>query len=217
MTDIVNYILDLGHQWWLMGLFLLSLLENLIPPIPSEVIMPWWWYLAAAGKIFIWSYLPTKYLALFIAIFFATLGSTIWSVPYYFLGRLIKKDTITKFVYKYGKYMFMSTNDVDYIYEIYQKNWWKLTFFGRFLPLGRGFVGLPAGSTGMAFWRFFGYTFAWSFIRVSILSCIWFALGDKYITEWWSTIKIIEYVIIAIVIIWLFSRWLHILSKKYFK
>lgn len=202
---MINRFINLIHERWVRGLFAGSILENLIPPIPSELIMPRWWYLASLWKINI-----------FVAIFVGAFWSTLWATPYYFLWKVMSKDKISKFIAKYGKYIFMNTEDLDSIYDIYQKNGWKLTFFGRFLPLGRGFVWLPAWSTKMPFRKFFGYTLAGSLIRVAILVYIWFVLWND-IAQTSSTIKIIEYIVIWVVIIWLISRWLHYFSKRYFK
>ena len=217
MSNRINYIVELTHSWWVMWLFAWSILENLIPPIPSELIMPRWWYLAVSGNIHIFWYSFYWYYALFVAILVGSLWSTIWSIPYYFIWKVISKKMMTNFVEKYGKYIFISVADVDYIYEIYQKHGWKLTFFGRILPLGRGFVWLPAGSTNMPFERFFMYTFWGSFLRVSILSYIWYYLWDKYINESSSVINLIQYVVIGLVLILIISLWVSYISKNYFR
>lgn len=201
------------HERWVWWLFAAAVLENLIPPIPSEVVMPRGWYLASIGKM--------NFLT---AVFIGTIWSTLGSVPYYFLGKFLSKDKINKFVDKYWKYIFIKSEDVDNIYQIYQKNGWKLTFFGRFLPLGRGFVGLPAGSTGMSFWKYFAYTFAGTLVWVNILVYIWYTISHKIdstivndASQISSRIKIIEYISIGVVAILVLSWLLNHFGKKYFK
>lgn len=218
MGWFVDWFIEFIHNWWTLWLFLGSFVENIVPPIPSELIMPWWWYLVSVGKISLFgTHISNHILWLIVITLVCAFGSTLWSIPYYIIWKNIHKKYIDNFVQKWWKRFLMSQEDVDGIYEIYQKHGGKLTFFGRFIPVGRGFVWLPAGSTQMSFWKFFGYTLAGSIIWTSILVYIWYYFGDKYVTEWWNVIDIIKYVIIGIVIIVAISFGLNYFAKKYFK
>lgn len=146
-TEIGNQLIDLiykiGYGW----LFFASFIENLIPPVPSEVIMPLGGYLAGIGK-----------LNLIRVIVVCALGSTLGNLPYYFLGRFLNERKITAFVAKYGKYFFAKPEYVTDLYDAFKNNDKKIVFFGRFLPWARWFIGLPAGSAKMNFFQFFFYT-----------------------------------------------------------
>lgn len=157
-ASIWQWLIDLINQVWYPGFFIASFLENLIPPIPSEVIMPLGWYLASTGK-----------LNLILVIIVCTLGSAIWNMPWYVVGRYFSKEKIRQFVAKYGKYFFYKPEYVDDIYDTFHNNQRKIIFLGRFVPGARWFLWLPAGSAKMPFGLFFWYTFAGTLIWTSFL------------------------------------------------
>jgi membrane protein DedA with SNARE-associated domain len=161
-------LIALIHQVWYGGLFIASFIENLIPPIPSEVIMPLGGYLASIGKLDV---------VLVIAV--CAVGSTLGNLPYYFLGRLLSQKVLRKFVSTYGKYFFYKVEYLDDLYDVFRKNDTKIVFFGRFMPGARGFIGLPAGSTHMNFWIFFWYTFAGTLVWTTFLVVLGYYLGQK--------------------------------------
>lgn len=115
------------------GLFMASFLENIIPPIPSELIMPLAGYLAMQGKMNI-----------ILVIIIGTCGSVLGTLPYFFIGRYFSRHKITEFVEQYGKYFFFTTKKLDAIYEVFQKNDSSWVFFARFLPGARSLISLPA-------------------------------------------------------------------------
>lgn len=167
-TEIGQQLITLIHEVGYGGLFVASFIENLIPPVPSEVIMPLGGYLASIWK-----------LHLIGVIIICTLGSTLGNLPYYFLGRYFSQHKIRKFVEKYGKYVWYKPEYLDDLYHVFKKNDKKIVFLGRFLPWARGFIGLPAGSSHMAFGQFFGYTIAGTAIRSSFLVLVWYNLGQN--------------------------------------
>ncbi len=171
-ASIWHRLIELINQVWYLGFFVASFIENLIPPIPSEIIMPFWWYLASTGK-----------LNLILVIVVCTLWSTIWNMPWYVVWRYFSKSKIRKFVSNYGKYFFYKSEYVDDIYDTFENNQKKIIFLGRFVPGARWFLGLPAGSTKMSFGLFFRYTFAGTFIWSSFL-----VLLGYYVWENWTII-----------------------------
>jgi membrane protein DedA with SNARE-associated domain len=198
-----NQLIDLIHQVWYSGLFIASFLENLIPPIPSEVIMPLWWYLAATGK-----------LNLIAVIFICAIGSTLGNIPYYFIGRFFNKGKIKNFVKKYGSYFFTKPEYIDDLYDIFEKNDRKIVFFGRFLPWARAFIGLPAGSIRMNFLQFTLYTFAGTLVWTVFLVFLgyWFGIQYDLVVKWLEEYKHIMYPLI--VIGWLlFLGWIIVRKR----
>lgn len=164
-----NHLIDLIHEVWYVWLFVACFIENLVPPVPSEVIMPLGWYLAGIWKLnLVW------------VIMVCAVGSTLGNIPYYFLGRFRNKAKVRKFVEKYGKYFFTKVEYVDDLYEVFNKNDRKIVFFGRFMPGARGFIGLPAGSNKMNFWQFLYYTFAGTLVWTVFLVVLWFRLGEQW-------------------------------------
>ncbi len=190
-------LVDLINQVGYSGLFIASFLENLIPPIPSEVIMPLGGYLASTGA-----------LNLIGVILICSVWSTLGNIPYYFIGRVLNHHRLRKIVEKYGKYVRYKPEYLDDLYRVFKKNDRKIVFFGRFLPGARGFIGLPAGSAHMHFWQFFFYTFAGTAIWSTFLVLLGYYL-------WQNREEIIVYIkkydhymlFAVIVFLWLFIWW----------
>ena len=133
LADIGNWLVGLMETVGYPGLFFASFLENIIPPIPSEVIMPLAGYLASVGKMNV-----------VLAILVGTLGSTLGTIPYFYIGRYLSRHKIGDFVEKYGKYFFFNRKKLDNIYEIFNKHDSSWVFFARFLPGARSLISLPA-------------------------------------------------------------------------
>ena len=159
---LVNLMETVGYPWLLFATFL----ENFIPPIPSEVIMPLGGYLASIGKMNI-----------VLVIIIGSLGSTLGTLPYFYIGRFFSRHKITEFVEKYGKYFFYSTEQLDNLYEIFSTHDKYRIFFGRFLPGARSLISLPAGSANMDvkvfFWLTFLGTAIWTTLRTLIGYFFW--------------------------------------------
>ncbi len=121
-TQLIELINQVGY----VGLFIASFLENLIPPIPSEVIMPLGGYLASIGK-----------LNIIAVIMICAVGSTLGNLPYYFVGRYFSHKRLRTFVEKYGKYVRYKPEYLDDLFDVFRKNDKKIVFLGRFLPGAR--------------------------------------------------------------------------------
>ena len=77
-------------------------LENIIPPIPSEIIMP-------LGGFFVYQ----QKLNFYILVFWGLLGTILGSLPWYYLGRLVNEKRLSNFLDKQGKYLGISSNDLS--------------------------------------------------------------------------------------------------------
>lgn len=204
-TEIGNQLIQLIYQIWYWGLFAASFIENLIPPVPSEVIMPLGGYLAGIGK-----------LNLFAVIAVCALGSTLGNLPYYFLGRFLSERKITAFVVKYGKYFFAKPEYVTDLYDVFKKNDRKIVFFGRFLPGARGFIGLPAGSAKMNFLQFFGYTLMGTLVWTVFLVVLGYRMWSKrnLVVEYASQYEHIMIYLVALGIVWFLGYIIYHRNKR---
>ena len=184
-----NQLIDLIYQFGYGGLFFASFLENLIPPIPSELIMPLGGFLAGTGKLY-----------LFLVIIVCSLGSTLGNLPYYWLGRYLSKKKLTTIVAKYGKYFFMKPEYIEDLYEVFEKNDKHIVFFWRFVPGARAFIGIPAWSARMNFWLFFWYTLSGTAVWTVFLVVIGYRLWERWdgITKY---LKEYEHIMLPLVVI----------------
>lgn len=194
---LVNLMETIGYP----GLLFATFLENFIPPIPSEVIMPLWWYLASIGKMNI-----------FLVILIGSVGSTLGTLPYFFIGKYFTKHKIAQFVEEYGKYFFFDVKKLDSLYEIFNKHDSSRVFFARFFPGARSLISLPAGSADMDFTKFIGLTFFGTAIRTTLWTLIGYFFWNQqdtilwYIKEYEHYGKYIVVIIAVGVIIWAVNK-----------
>lgn len=125
------------------GIFLLMLVESAGIPMPSEVIMPFSGFLVADGRMVFW----------FIVIA-GTLGNLVGSLLAYWIGYKGGRPLIEK----YGKYILISSHDLDLADKWFRKYGDLTVFFGRLLPVVRTYISFPAGIAKMDLWKFSIYT-----------------------------------------------------------
>lgn len=137
------------------GVALFMFLENIFPPIPSEVIMPVAGFVAARGGMNLW-----------IAVACGTAGSLVGAVVWYWIGYRIGEDRLRAWIGRHGRWLALAPNDVDRSQRWFREHGGTSVLVGRIVPAIRTFVSLPAGFARMPFWRFLLYTavgtFAWT-------------------------------------------------------
>jgi len=198
---IGTWLVHLMETVWYSGLVFAGFLENIIPPIPSEVIMPLAGYLAAQGKMNI-----------ILVILLGTLWSSLGTIPYFFIGRYFSKHKISTFVAQYGKYFFFNTVQLDTIYEVFNKHDSSRVFFARFLPGARSLISLPAGSADMGFKKFLILTFVgtgiWTTLRALIGYFFWQQQDTilHYVKQYEHYGKYAVVALVVIIVIWAVNR-----------
>jgi membrane protein DedA with SNARE-associated domain len=116
------------------GVAMLTLLENVFPPIPSELVIPLAGYVAAQGD-----------LRLVLVIAAATAGSLAGAGFWYWLGRRIGEHTVRAWVSRHGRWLTLSIRDLDHAQQWFRRRGPAAVFLGRLIPGVRTFVSLPAG------------------------------------------------------------------------
>ena len=168
------------------GVGLLVLLENLFPPIPSELILPLAGFTASKGDFLIIS-----------VILWATLGSVVGAIILYKVGALLGRDR-TRAIFR--KMPLVSINDVDKTEAWFIKHEAKTVFYGRMVPIFRSLISIPAGVERMNMGLFVAYTTAGSLIWNSTLIGLGFILGENFhlVEEY---VSLFQYLVIVVVII----------------
>jgi len=140
MGDRVEEVLrGLGYP----GLALLMFLENVFPPIPSELVMPLAGYLSGRGELSFAGVLAA-----------GTLGSLAGQLPAYALGSWLGGPRLERFVDRHGAWIALSRDDLERAEAWFGRHGWKAVLFGRFVPGLRSAVSLPAGLARMPIGRF---------------------------------------------------------------
>lgn len=132
--------------------------ENVFPPIPSELIMPAAGFSAARGD-----------LNILLIIVAGTFGSVLGALPLYYLGTLFNKERLMVFTERYGKYVFIKSEDVLSSNAWFDKHGKKVVFFGRMVPGIRSLISIPAGMNKMPIASFLVLTALGSSIWTTII------------------------------------------------
>ena len=140
---ITGVIASLGY----VGVAILTFLENIFPPIPSEVVIPLAGFVAAQGDLRIGVVIAT-----------ATLGSLAGATAWYTLGRRIGEKRVRAWVDRHGKWLTLSVTDVDRAQLWFRRHGKAAVLLGRLMPGVRTFVSLPAGFSAMPIGPFLLYS-----------------------------------------------------------
>ena len=180
-------------------------LENIIPPIPSEIIMP-------LGGFFVYQ----QKLNFFILIFWGLLGTIAGSVPWYYLGRLVNERRISNFLDKKGKYFGISSDDLAKSKRWFDKYGVSLVFWGRLVPGIRTLISVPAGMELMPFRKFLIWTTLGSLIWVVLLTYAGYIFGENYliIETYIDNIKFVVKPILILLSVYFLFKLLTRLYKK---
>lgn len=159
---IMQVISSLGYA----GIVFLMFVENVFPPIPSELIIPLAGFLVTRGELS------------FIGVVAAgTAGSILGALPFYYLGRKIEEERLRQWTEKYGRWLTISVRDVESAKKWFDKHGAWTVFFCRFIPGVRSVISLPAGIHRMN---------PFTFLSASALGmCLWTSLlaGAGYLLK----------------------------------
>jgi membrane protein DedA with SNARE-associated domain len=191
---ITTTITTLGYG----GVFIMMVLESMVFPSPSEVVMPFAGFIASQGTF-----------NLILVIIVSTLGSIIGSLLSYYIG----KRWGTHLVEKYGKYVLINVDDLERTEHWFERRGEVTIFFSRLIPVVRHLISLVAGVAEMDVKRFIIYTIAGAAIWNSITAYLGYYLGQNYelVTKYTEEISYGVVVVIIIGIIWYIAR--HLLKR----
>jgi membrane protein DedA with SNARE-associated domain len=159
-------------------------LENLFPPLPSEVVLPMAGLAASRGSF-----------TLFEALAWTTAGSVIGAFLLYGLGAWFGADRLRRIA---AKVPLLKPDDIDRTVAWFERHGGKAVFFGRMVPIFRSLISIPAGVTRMPLWRFGLLTAAGSLLWNTIFVLAGFLLGESWhVVE--QYVDIVQYVVIAVV------------------
>jgi membrane protein DedA with SNARE-associated domain len=157
--------MNLVH-WGYWGVFLLMMLENLIPPIPSEAIMSIGGIAVAKGQM--------NFALLVLA---GTGGTVVGNLFWWEIGRRLGYERLKPIFDKWGRWLTMDWEDVERLRAYFDRWGGPTVLVFRFMPVGRTLISIPAGLMHMPFWRFVGYTAAGSAVWNVFLVGVGYALG----------------------------------------
>ncbi|HET7587405.1 MAG TPA: DedA family protein [Gammaproteobacteria bacterium] len=195
MIEFITRMIDTGGY---PGIVLLMFLENVFPPLPSEIIVPFAGYAAAQGK-----------LTLIGVVVSGTIGSVAGTFMWYGVARLFGEARLRRMVDKYGRWITIDQDEVTRAKSWFERygNW--AVFFGRLIPAIRTLISIPAGLACMPPLRFLTYTLLGSLLWVSVLTWLGVMLDKHYQLVDQFLAPVTDVIIAAIVIayIWRVVRY----------
>lgn len=153
------------------GIALLMFLENVFPPIPSELIMPLAGYLATSGDMNI-----------FVVIIAGTVGSLLGTLPWYYLGKRLGHEGVRRLATRHGRWLTMHPSDVDAASERFKRHGKTSVLVGRLIPTVRTLISVPAGVAAMPIGQFLLYSTIGTFVWTTALALAGYLLGQAYET-----------------------------------
>lgn len=164
-----NWITSIMNEFGYIGILLLIALENIFPPIPSEVILTFGGFMTT-----------TSDLSILGVVIFSTIGSVIGAIILYGIGRLIDVDRMEKIIEKWGHILRLTKEDIHKANDWFNKFGVWTVFFCRFVPLIRSLISIPAGMSHMNFGIFLILTTVGTLIWNVVLVNIGAAVGDSW-------------------------------------
>lgn len=163
-------IIALINKYGYFGIFSLIAIENIFPPIPSEVILTFGGFMTTYSKMNI-----------FLVVVSATLGSILGAIILYYIGNILNKERLKKIVNsKIGKVLCLKEEDIEKADHWFDSKGNKTVFFCRFIPIVRSLISIPAGMSEMPFIKFIVYTLCGSFIWNFILVFLGSKVGSNF-------------------------------------
>jgi len=186
---VEEWIIDFMSQFGYFGVFLLIMLENLIPPIPSEVILTFGGFMTTQSELTRVGVIGA-----------ATAGSVIGAMMLYSVGLLVDVSVLERFVDRFGPMLRLTRKDIHRAEVWFNKFGPWTVVFCRLVPLIRSLISIPAGMSKMNFPLFLLLTMIGSLIWNTVLVSIGVTVGAnwEFIVHYMDIYSYIVYLILAL-------------------
>lgn len=199
MQQIIDWVISVMESVGGPGIALAIFLENVFPPIPSEVVLPLAGFTAAGGR-----YTVVE------AVLWATLGSVTGALLLYAIGAVVGMDRLRAIA---RRMPLVDVADVDKADAWFSKHGRKAVFFGRLIPGIRSLISIPAGVDRMPLTGFLAMTTAGSLLWNTALVYAGYALGNRYhlVERYIDPVSKVVYVLIIVAVL----AWVFFLVRRH--
>ncbi|MGA1039722.1 MAG: DedA family protein [Ilumatobacteraceae bacterium] len=182
LGDLANWVQDVINQFGYLGVALLVVIENVFPPIPSEIVLPFAGFVAQHGASAVnatagAAQSDTTVVGMMIA---ATVGSVVGALILYFVSAAIGPERLRQFVERFGKWFGVKSSDLVRAEEWFDLRSSAAVLVGRCVPLIRSIVSIPAGFRRMKLTSFVVLTAIGSAVWNIALIGAGAVLGDQW-------------------------------------
>nr|AGU11611.1 SNARE associated Golgi protein [uncultured organism] len=164
-----DFITEFMQNSGYLGVFALMALENIFPPIPSELIMPFAGFVAARGDLSVAGVLIA-----------GTAGSVAGALPWYYAGKVYGKERLEQLADKHARWLTVTHGDIEHAMQAFEKHGRKVVLLGRLIPAIRTLISVPAGLAKMPLPQFLLYSTVGSLIWTGILTGAGYLLESQY-------------------------------------
>ncbi len=189
LNDLAGWVQDVIEQLGALGVALLVILENVFPPIPSEIVLPFAGFVAQRGDG-----------SVVVMILAATAGAVIGALVLYAIAALIGDVRLAAFIERFGKWFGVKPSDLARAEAWFDRHSAAAVLLGRCVPLIRSVVSIPAGFRRMRLVPFVAYTAVGSAAWNTALIGAGAILGDQ-----WDKVEpyvaVLQYVVIAVIVL----------------
>jgi membrane protein DedA with SNARE-associated domain len=206
LSSLATWVQDVIEQLGYVGVALLVVAENVFPPIPSEIVLPFAGFVAQRGSE-----------SVIIMILAATVGSVGGALIMYWIAAFIGDERLHAFTRKFGKWVQIREVDLSRAEEWFDRHATSAVLLGRCVPLIRSVVSIPAGFRRMKLVPYLAYTFAGSLVWNILLIGAGALLGDNWerVGDVMSPIqKLVELTVVVAVVAFAWLRVRSLLQQR---
>ena len=189
-----GWIVHLVEQGGYAAIAFLMVLENVLPPIPSELIMPLAGFAAAGGKLNLVGVIAS-----------GTAGSLAGALFWFWVGRSVGPDRLTAFARRHGRWLTLHPTEIERARSFFDRHHAAALFFGRLIPTVRTLISVPAGVNRLPLTSFLVWTLLGTALWTAALAGAGYLLQGQYqrVSEW---VNPVSNVIFAALVIWYVYR-----------
>jgi membrane protein DedA with SNARE-associated domain len=193
-TTVADWAIGLMETLGAPGAGVAIALENLFPPLPSEVILPLAGFTASQGDLILWQVLV-----------WTTAGSVVGAVLLYGLGAWLGRERLRSIV---DRMPLVKLEDVDKAEAWFGRHGEKAVLIGRVIPIVRSLISIPAGVERMPIWRFLAFTTLGSGVWNTLLVGAGYLLGDQWhiVEEYVGVFQKVVIVVVVLLLVWWLVR-----------
>lgn len=164
-----DWIISTITDWGYVGIFMLMFIENVFPPIPSELIMPFAGYVAASGELSVFGVMVSGVAG-------SLLGTSVW----YLAARLLGIERFRKLCNFFGRVATITEHDIDMAVRWFDRYGVWAVLLGRLIPAIRTLISVPAGLAAMPAWKFLAISLVGTTIWTGLLTAAGLVLHEGY-------------------------------------
>jgi membrane protein DedA with SNARE-associated domain len=201
LSSLATWVQDVIEQLGYLGVALLVVLENVFPPIPSEIVLPFAGFVAQQGSD-----------SVVLMILAATVGSVIGALIMYWIAAIIGDERLHAFTRRFGKWVQIREADLTRAEEWFDRHAMSAVLVGRCVPLIRSVVSIPAGFRRMELIPYIAYTFLGSLVWNIALVGAGAVLGENW-ERVEPVIATFQWIVIVVILAWI-ARLAYVVVQR---